>query len=184
MDTKKLVKMSVGIFIIFCFTQTGIAGDEINFGSKIPSVDEITNALVSEPEKKVKTSRTRGFTPAVKPLKKPKAISMQITFEKNSYRLTSKAKKILNAVGKAFNTDALYSSNFIIEGHTDASGADSYNLKLSQQRAKAVKTFLVKKHGIDLDRLETIGKGEYELMDKENPYSGKNRRVKIITSGN
>ena len=39
--------------------------------------------------------------------------------------------------------------NVLIEGHTDAKGADSYNLPLSQKRANAVKDWLVKKGGVD-----------------------------------
>lgn len=181
----KLLRAAVGIFIILCFTQTVFAGDEINFGTKKPTIEDITGVFAPEPEKKY--SNTRGFKPAPKAVEKPiivpKAISMEITFKKNSYQLTSKALETLDVVGEAFNTDKLSKINFTIEGHTDASGADSYNLKLSKQRAESVRNYLTKKHNVTMNRLSTVGKGEYELLDKENPYSGRNRRVKIISSG-
>ncbi len=46
-----------------------------------------------------------------------------------------------------------------VAGHTDASGPDELNLKLSLERAKAVQEYLVQ-HGIDKSRTKTIGYGE------------------------
>ncbi|MCF6288746.1 MAG: OmpA family protein [Proteobacteria bacterium] len=68
-----------------------------------------------------------------------------------------------------------------IEGHTDSSGSNQLNLKLSQKRADAVKNLLVQ-YGIDANRIETIGRGE-ELPVADNTTSAgkaKNRRVEII----
>lgn len=50
-------------------------------------------------------------------------------------------------------------------GYTDRIGSDAYNLKLSQRRAAAVKTYLVSK-GIPADKIYTEGKG------KANPVTG------------
>ncbi len=49
-------------------------------------------------------------------------------------------------------------------GHTDAQGSDSYNMTLSDQRAKAVVDYL-SKNGIDAGRLEFNGYGETELVN-------------------
>ncbi len=46
-----------------------------------------------------------------------------------------------------------------VEGHTDASGPEDFNMKLSQRRAEAVRDYLVDK-GIAADRLEAVGYGE------------------------
>jgi OOP family OmpA-OmpF porin len=46
-----------------------------------------------------------------------------------------------------------------ITGYTDRIGPDGYNLKLSQRRAEAVKTYLAGK-GIDSGRLSAVGKGK------------------------
>ena len=49
--------------------------------------------------------------------------------------------------------------NVTITGHTDRLGSDRYNMKLSQRRADAVKTYLTNK-GVDASRLTAVGKGE------------------------
>lgn len=74
----------------------------------------------------------------------------------------------------------------VIVGHTDRIGSDSYNKKLSEQRALAVKDYMVGK-GIDANRLVTEGKGEAEPLvqctDKERATLinclAPNRRVEI-----
>lgn len=67
-----------------------------------------------------------------------------------------------------------------IEGHTDADGADAYNLSLSDRRAKAVVDWLVKE-GIAADRLVPAGKGEAEPVASNDTADGKalNRRVEV-----
>jgi outer membrane protein OmpA-like peptidoglycan-associated protein len=67
-----------------------------------------------------------------------------------------------------------------IEGHTDSDGSESYNQKLSQQRAKAVANFLVEV-GVDQRRLESVGYGESEPVDTNKTLEGRaaNRRVEF-----
>lgn len=65
-----------------------------------------------------------------------------------------------------------------IQGHTDSYGTDSYNEKLSQRRANAVKNELVKL-GVDSKRLTTAGFGESQPVDSNETDEGRayNRRV-------
>ena len=67
----------------------------------------------------------------------------------------------------------------VIEGHTDSKGPDNYNMKLSQQRAEAVKQQLVTLYGIDAQRLDTVGYGETRPVDTNATDEGRynNRRV-------
>lgn len=67
-----------------------------------------------------------------------------------------------------------------IEGHTDADGADAYNLDLSARRATSVVGWLVE-HGIDPVRLVPAGKGEGEPVASNDTADGKalNRRVEV-----
>lgn len=69
-----------------------------------------------------------------------------------------------------------------IVGHTDADGDDTTNLKLSQQRADAIKNALVSVYNIPSDRLQTEGKGELEPLGDNTTVDGKaqNRRVEFI----
>ena len=64
-----------------------------------------------------------------------------------------------------------------IIGHTDATGAEPYNLQLSKRRANAVRDYLIKNHGIAAARLYGTGKGESEPLLPNAPTNAKNRRV-------
>lgn len=71
-----------------------------------------------------------------------------------------------------------------IEGHTDNVGSDETNMKLSQQRADAVRDFLVQQ-GLSADALTAVGFGKAEPVADNSTSEGrqKNRRVEIIVSG-
>ena len=70
----------------------------------------------------------------------------------------------------------------VLEGHTDNKGAASYNLKLSQARADAVKTLLIQQYGIAANRLVTKGYGESKPIASNDTEQGRqnNRRVIVI----
>jgi len=72
--------------------------------------------------------------------------------------------------------------NITIEGHTDSVGDTAYNDKLSQQRADAVKNYLVQEFGIDAARLNTKGYGERLPVAPNTTKEGrqKNRRVEAV----
>jgi OOP family OmpA-OmpF porin len=66
----------------------------------------------------------------------------------------------------------------VIEGHTDSVGTAAYNKKLSQERADAVKKYMVEK-GIDANRLKAQGFGEDKPIASNETNEGQqqNRRV-------
>ena len=66
-----------------------------------------------------------------------------------------------------------------VEGHTDASGSDAYNLELSRVRARAVRDYLVQHNGIEAARLKTVGYGESRPIEGSDPYAALNRRVQF-----
>ena len=68
-----------------------------------------------------------------------------------------------------------------IVGHTDNTGTDAFNQKLSEDRAKAVYDTLVQK-GIDMSRLTSSGKGSKEPVDTNETEEGRamNRRVEFV----
>jgi outer membrane protein OmpA-like peptidoglycan-associated protein len=71
-------------------------------------------------------------------------------------------------------------ANFLIEGHTDSTGSDALNEKLSNSRAMAVMNYLVKK-GVDKARIEAKGFGESQPIAPNNTAEGReqNRRVVV-----
>ncbi len=67
---------------------------------------------------------------------------------------------------------------FRIVGHTDTSGTDEYNQRLSQLRAQEVGRYLVA-CGIAPERLETVGMGERFPINTNDPRAEENRRVEF-----
>jgi OOP family OmpA-OmpF porin len=72
------------------------------------------------------------------------------------------------------------SSKVLIEGHTSSEGSDEYNLQLSDRRARAVVSDLVKR-GLAVQRLTAVGVGESRPIATNNDESGRalNRRVEV-----
>jgi len=60
-----------------------------------------------------------------------------------------------------------------IIGHTDSDGEDAANLKLSQERAEAVKLILIKQYGVEADKLTTEGLGETQPIADNGNAEGK-----------
>jgi outer membrane protein OmpA-like peptidoglycan-associated protein len=75
------------------------------------------------------------------------------------------------------------SESFTVEGYTDSTGTATLNNALSQQRAEAVRDYLIA-HGIDGDRIRAIGLGEQNPVDANATAEGRaaNRRVEIVIS--
>lgn len=71
-------------------------------------------------------------------------------------------------------------AKFAVVGHTDSRGADAYNQVLSEQRAAAVRDWLVA-NGVDASRLTVVGMGENEPVANNETAEGraKNRRVEL-----
>ena len=76
-------------------------------------------------------------------------------------------------------------TNVLIQGHTDATGTDTYNLDLSQRRAQAVETYTTRQ-GVLGNRITTEGFGERMPVASNNTETGKqaNRRVEIAIYAN
>jgi outer membrane protein OmpA-like peptidoglycan-associated protein len=73
--------------------------------------------------------------------------------------------------------------NLIVEGHTDSTGDDPYNVVLSLQRANAVRSYLVAR-GIEETRMRTRAMGENYPVAANDSNTGRqlNRRVEIVLS--
>ncbi|MBC6984585.1 OmpA family protein [Alteromonas sp. BZK5] len=73
------------------------------------------------------------------------------------------------------------STTAVIEGHTSAPGSEAYNMDLSKRRAANFKEVMVDMYGIEGSRLETIGYGETQLLDKgKNAEAHRvNRRISV-----
>jgi len=97
-----------------------------------------------------------------------------VFFDKNSSVLKVGSSFDIDRVANVLNQYA--SSAVQIQGHTDDSGSEDYNLKLSKARADSVKRILQQK-GVNQRRLSTIGFGSSQPISS-NP--AQNRRVTIV----
>jgi outer membrane protein OmpA-like peptidoglycan-associated protein len=144
-------------------------------------VSQLVNALA--PQERIRTRSIKmardGADSPTAPIK-PAKVSLLITFDTNSANLTPSAKQSLDVVGQALSSNKLASFRFAIEGHADPRGVSDANLRLSQLRAQSVRDYLVQNMNIDRSRLEAIGKGDRELMNKSNVEAPENRRVTIV----
>ena len=68
---------------------------------------------------------------------------------------------------------------FMIEGHTDAVGSDTYNIELSRARAELVKQSLIEFFNVGNENFETIGYGEQFLKIPVEEEEPENRRVTL-----
>jgi outer membrane protein OmpA-like peptidoglycan-associated protein len=104
-----------------------------------------------------------------------------ITFATDSSTVQAKFSETLVSVGlvlKKFNKTVID-----VYGHTDSQGSDTYNLDLSNQRARAVATILANQ-GVDQRRFYITGKGEEDPIASNSTEAGRsqNRRVEIQLS--
>jgi len=101
-----------------------------------------------------------------------------VTFENDSAQLKPESAATLDPV--AASLLAWSDVRVEVEGHTDSTGSDAYNLKLSQRRAEAVRDYLVSK-GVDAARLEAKGYGETQPITTNDSAEGRarNRRVEL-----
>lgn len=113
----------------------------------------------------------------------PPKINLQVTFAHASAELDRSATDLLSQLGAALQSPELAPYRFEINGHTDASGPDAFNLKLSQERAASVRAFLIERFAIDPGRLTTYGYGETRLLDPAAPRAERNRRVEVVNAG-
>lgn len=106
-----------------------------------------------------------------------------ILFDVNKSDLKSAA--MTNIQNLANSLKNFPETNVLIIGHTDDTGSDAYNSRLSERRAESVKNFATMQ-GIPSQRLNTQGKGEGEPIADNTSEDGraKNRRVEIVIVAN
>jgi outer membrane protein OmpA-like peptidoglycan-associated protein len=111
-------------------------------------------------------------------------IDLTINFEYNSAEISGKSLADVKKLGSALTNPDLKGSTFLLAGHTDAAGGDSYNQELSEHRADAIKRYLIDNYHIAASDLVTVGYGKSKLKDPNQPMSEVNRRVQVVNMEN
>ncbi len=167
------------------------AEDVTMFTDRTPSAEEMGNILFSTPldstpKMRSINSRTRSLTglangspEVISKSTENQAIGFAIKFALNSAEVLEESRSFLSEIGRMLNLPKFSSEKLIVEGHTDASGPDVYNMYLSKRRAEAVKKYLQSNSNIASERLVVIGKGESQSLPDVAPLDSINRRVQF-----
>ena len=106
-----------------------------------------------------------------------------ILFDVNQYALKTNARSNIENLANSLKNNP--ETTILIVGHTDATGSDAYNQKLSVRRAEAVRAYTLLQ-GVASSRLSTEGRGESESISDNTTEEGRalNRRVEIVIVAN
>jgi outer membrane protein OmpA-like peptidoglycan-associated protein len=107
-------------------------------------------------------------------------IDLEIQFDYNSAAISKSSTQAVQELGKALSNPNLKGSTFVVAGHTDGIGGDSFNQDLSERRADTIKRYLVDQYGLTGSDLVTVGYGKTKLKDSANPADPINRRVQVV----
>jgi len=106
-------------------------------------------------------------------------IKQTVYFDTNKATIKKVSFDLLNEVAQALKDNPKIKVE--VGGHTDSQGNDNFNLKLSQNRANSVRTYLIKQ-GITSDRMTAKGYGENVMIADNRTADGRaqNRRVEFV----
>ncbi len=182
--------MSCGLALMI--TGSVAAEDVTMFTDRVPSATEMGGILFSQPmDSKAIGMKMRSIsfsssksTPQQLPElttqeQSASAVGLPIKFAFNSATVLNESKPFLNEIGKMLALPGYSNERLIIEGHTDATGPESYNQFLSERRAQAVKAYLKGHFDVASNRLLVTGFGESQSLPKMSPYAAVNRRVQF-----
>jgi outer membrane protein OmpA-like peptidoglycan-associated protein len=150
-----------------------------------PQVDPATSAKVSSFLNSVRNRQTRSLSLGERQeiadiaSNKPK-IDLEIHFDYNSADISKESNQAVQELGKALSDASLKGSTFVVAGHTDAIGGETYNQGLSERRADTIKKYLVQHYGLNGSNLVTVGYGKDRPKDPNAPMDPANRRVQVV----
>lgn len=147
-------------------TATEVAGTDVASEDPAGTAKPPTETVVSSNETATLVKMPEGM-----------GVNIRIEFAFDSAALDDVQKPKLQKLCNVMRTADI--QLFRIIGHTDASGSDDYNERLSRLRAEEVQRFFINDCGIAANRLEAVGLGERFLLEDYDPDSDQNRRVEF-----
>ena len=104
----------------------------------------------------------------------------KVTFPRNRATISDEAKRLVDEAIAPFIQENR-GVFFEIEGHTDSTGPEAYNLRLGEERAEAVRNYLHDQHKVALSHINVISYGESQPVvdNKTRANRALNRRVVI-----
>ncbi len=131
-----------------------------------------------ELEKKVENAKVERIGEGIK-----MTFDSGLLFEFDSYAISPETRKNLDNMASVLQD--YDETDILIEGHTDATGTDSYNKQLSQRRSEVVAAYL-RKNAVKGKRIRTVGYGEEQPIASNDAETGQkqNRRVEVVITAN
>lgn len=114
------------------------------------------------------------------------SIAASMLFDFDSAALSDDAKAVIDERVQTLAGQVELTSIMRVEGHTDSTGPEDYNMQLSQRRAQAVADYIVSQaYRVTASDIEVVGKGESTPVASNDTREGraKNRRVDIFAQG-
>jgi OmpA-OmpF porin, OOP family len=143
------------------------------------SLRQLANASIRDQSRANRANRP----PLSEQLNNLAQLTVAIQFDFDSARIRPNSFRAVGLMADALNHPYLQGYCFLVVGNTDAKGSREYNLKLSEQRADAIREALINPFGISPARIEAVGLGEEQLLVPNNPDAAENRRVQLINIG-
>jgi outer membrane protein OmpA-like peptidoglycan-associated protein len=161
------------------------ANPQGNPQAAVPQVDPVVQAKESVFLASIRNRKTRSLSLGEREqiaeiaATKPK-IDLEIQFDYNSADISKTSMPAVQELGKALADPNLKGSTFVVAGHTDGIGGESFNQGLSERRADTIKRYLVDNYGLAGQDLVAVGYGKTKLKDAANPADPINRRVQVV----
>jgi len=133
--------------------------------------------LVKKPEKKAEAKKAEPAPAPKKAAPEKVVFAADALFDFNKAVLKPEGMQAMD--GFAAKLKNVKYDVIVAIGYADRIGTDAYNQKLSVRRAEAVKDYLVKKNGIDANRVYTDGKGEAGSVTKDSCKGDKKTKALI-----
>lgn len=117
-----------------------------------------------------------------RPIAKPRPArskEVPLQFRVGSSELSPQSMANLRTLATALNAGAHSGKRIQIIGHTDRSGSEEANRRISQQRADAAAAYLADQ-GVSRDRIDAIGRGFDAPLKGVSAYSPRQRRVEVV----
>jgi OmpA-OmpF porin, OOP family len=173
-------------------------------GQAAPARDDIVNALknfdgaadfqpdIAALKQKIgDRSKMRGKNepePSKRPLIVPElkdlpTFTVSIDFDSDTPVVRPSSYETVGRIADAMVQANLLPYSFLVVGHTSSDGRREANAMLSQRRADAIRDSLVNTFKISSKRVQSLGLGEEQFVDRAHPTSPANLQIQIVTIG-
>src|SRR5262249_21725630 len=105
----------------------------------------------------------------------------EIQFDSDTPIIQPASYQTVGRIADAMVHASLLPYTFLIVGHVESNGKREANVILSQRRADAIRDVLVNTFKISAKRIQAIGLGEEQLLDRARPTAAVNGQTQILT---